>query len=70
MKAATTDIPPVPDLATPEHELHIIESNGEFGESQDLLYDNIDQYTAFLLIWNFGLHLESKYLVVSMMPWG
>ena len=49
VKTATTDIPPVPDLAKPEHEPHIIESNGEFGESQDLLYDNIDQYAAFHL---------------------
>ena len=47
MKTALTDSsPPIVIHAISSH---IIHSNGEFGESQDILYDNLDQYAAFNL---------------------
>ena len=34
----------IPTLATPTSTLHVISTNGDYGPSQDRLYDNLDQY--------------------------
>ena len=50
----------IPTLATPTSTLHVVSKNGDYGPSQERLYDNLDQYAYLELDASLikGSHLD------------